>query len=50
MSLEFKDTFRKDTVKTYREWLSVEGKLEDIGNIIFLSKLSINLTVLHIPF
>lgn len=27
---EYKDTFREDTVKTYSEWLRLEGKFDDI--------------------
>jgi hypothetical protein len=45
---ELKDTFKEDTVKAYSEWLRLEGQMEDIRNIS-LSKLSINLTVPHIP-
>jgi len=46
---ELCDMFREDTVKAYNEWLRLEGQMEDIDNIISLSKLSINLTVPHIP-
>jgi hypothetical protein len=46
---EYKDTFREDIVKTYSEWLRLEGKFDDIGNILSLFNLSINLTVLPIP-
>jgi hypothetical protein len=40
--------FREDTVKTYSEWLRLEGKFDDIANIISLFKLSINLIILQI--
>ena len=30
---EFQDIYREDTIKTYQEWLTVEGKLDDISNI-----------------
>jgi len=33
---EFQDIYREDTIKTYQEWLGVEGKLDDISNIPLL--------------
>jgi len=36
---ELCDMFREDTVKAYNQRLRLEGQLDDIGNIISLSKL-----------
>ncbi|PVH34802.1 hypothetical protein PAHAL_7G034700, partial [Panicum hallii] len=30
-AMEFEDIYREDTIKTYKEWLGVEGKLDDIN-------------------
>jgi hypothetical protein len=40
---EFKDIYREDTVKTYREWLRVQGQLDDISNITTFPKMSTKL-------
>jgi hypothetical protein len=31
---EFGDSSREETVQTYKEWLRVEGKLDQISNIL----------------
>lgn len=36
---DFKDIFRNDTVCCYKEWLIVQGELDDICNIISFPKL-----------
>jgi hypothetical protein len=43
--LEFEDSSREETVQTYKEWLRVEGKLDQISNI--LPKLSNKLSLLR---
>jgi hypothetical protein len=40
---EFKDIYREDAVKTYREWLRVQGQLDDISNITTFPKMSTKL-------
>lgn len=40
MVAEYKDTLREDTVKTYSAWLQLEGRFDDIGNIISLHVVS----------
>lgn len=40
---EFKDIYREDTVKTYKEWLRVQGQLDDISNITTFPKMSTKL-------
>lgn len=39
---EFKDIFREDTIKSYKEWLRMEGRLDDISNITSFPKCQIN--------
>jgi hypothetical protein len=36
---EFKDIYRDDTVETYKEWLRVQGQLDDICNITTFAKI-----------
>jgi hypothetical protein len=33
---ELEDIYREDTIITFKEWLKVEGKLDDISNIPLL--------------
>lgn len=40
---DFEDIFRDDTVKTYKEWLRVQGQLDDICNITSFPKISTKL-------
>jgi hypothetical protein len=48
---DFKDIYREDTVKTYKEWLRVQGQLDDISNITTFSKMSTKLlSILCKPF
>jgi hypothetical protein len=35
---DFKDIQRDDTTKTYKEWLRVQGQLDDISNITYVPK------------
>lgn len=36
-AMEFRDIYREDTIKTYEEWLGVEGKLDDINAFLHSS-------------
>lgn len=52
---EFKDIYREDTIKSYKEWLRKEGLLDEISNITSFPKcqhnhylLFANVYVLHI--
>jgi len=48
---EFKDIYRDDTIKTYKEWLRVQGQLDDICNITSFHQISTKLlSVLRKPF
>jgi len=42
VSADFKDIYREDTVKTYKEWLRVQGQLDDISNITTFPKIIIS--------
>ena len=35
---DLKDISREDTIKTYKEWLRVQGQLDDISNISYFPK------------
>ena len=34
----FEDIYKDDIVKTYKEWLRVQGQLDQISNITFFSQ------------
>jgi hypothetical protein len=47
---DLKDKYREDTIETYKEWLRVQGQLDDISNKISFSKMSTKLSFVRKPF